>query len=146
MCTLPSVGYNPPILGTRPQPRGSKEAEFVLRYKKLEIVADAVHLIFPWGSLVAIFWLLHLMVDQLAGRVTMAQLGMSFMGSIRVPDAVLLVFGGSAGGWAFRERNLRRKKIAEMSDHIQHLESLVDSNRTTSGLTRRGTTRPEDKI
>lgn len=86
------------------------------------------------------------MVGRLAGQITMAQLGMNIVGSLRIPDAVLLIFGGSAGGLAFRERGLRRKKIAEMSEHIQHLETIIDSSRTTSGLTRRGTTRPEDKI
>jgi len=108
--------------------------------------ADAVHLIFPWGSLVAIFLLLYMMVNRLAGQITMAQLGMSFVSSIRVPDAVLVLFGGSAGTLAFRERNLRRKKIADMSDYIHRLETIIDANRTSSGLTQHGTTRPEDKI
>jgi hypothetical protein len=129
-----------------PLPKSKKEADFQLRHKKLEIVADAVHLFIPWASLVAIFVLAYLTVDKLAGKTTMAQLGMNFVGSIRIPDAVAFLFGGAGGGLAFRERNLRHKKTAEMAAHTQRLEAIIDSRRTTSGLTPHGTTRPEDRL
>lgn len=129
-----------------PKPRGQKEADFLLRYKKLEIIADAVHLIFPWGSLVAIFGFLYLIASKLAGQVTLAQLGMNIAGSLHVPDVVAYLFGGSGMAYGLRERQLRHKKIAEITSHSHHLETLVDQNRTSSGLTPYGTTRPEDKI
>jgi hypothetical protein len=129
-----------------PQPRSKKEADFFLRYKRLEIMADAVHLFFPWASLVAIFISVYFMVDRLAGQTTMAQVGVNVVGNIRISDAVAYIFGGSSGAWALRERQLRRKKTAEMAQHTQRLEALLDPTRTTSGLTQSGTTRPEDKI
>ena len=47
--------------------------------------------------------------------------------------------------FGLRERHLRRKNAKNMSGHVEQLEKLIDPNRTSSGITKSGTTRPEDK-
>lgn len=143
----PDSSYNARNLGTAPNVKlpNPKQAEFILKYKKLDIVADAVHLIVPWGSLVAIFVLLYLMVGRLAGRMTMAQIGVSFLGEMRLPSVVAYIFGGTCFGYGLRERRLRRKKTSGMSSYMTALEQRIDPRRTSSHLTADGTTRPEDE-
>jgi hypothetical protein len=133
-------------LSTLPQPRGKKDADFYLRYKKLEILSDAVHLAIPWGSAGVIAYFIYASVGKLAGQTTLAQIGMSFMGNLHVSTAVAYIFGGSGVAYGYRQRALRHKKIADLTAHTQSLEMLVDSKRTSSKLTPQGTTRPEDQI
>jgi hypothetical protein len=133
-------------LGTAPQVKlpSPKQAEFILRYKKLDIVADAVHLVVPWGSLVAIFGFMYLMVYRLAGQMTMAQIGISFLGQMKLPSAVAYLFGGSGFAYGLSERGLRHKKTSGMASYTALLEQQIDPHRTSSHLTAQGTTRPED--
>ncbi len=133
-------------MGTAPHVKlpSAKQAEFIIQYKKLDIVADAVHLIVPWGSVVVIFVCMYLMVSKLAGQMTMAQIGVSFLGEMRLPSAVAYVFGGTAFAYGANERRLRHKKTSGMASYMQELEQRLDPNRTSSNLTARGTTRPED--
>ena len=112
----------------------------------MDIWADAVHLIFPWGSLVAIAVFVYLSVLQLAGKITFAQIGLSVLGDFKVPDGIFALFGLSGVSYGLKERRLRRQKTEEMASHIEHLEKIIDPKRTSSGLTPKGTTRPEDKI
>jgi len=119
--------------------------DFLLRYKRLDIIADVIHLGLPWGSLVAIAVLFYLSVSRLAGQTTLAQIGMSFIGDIRVSDAVAYIFGGSGFLYGLNERRLRHKKTERLASHAIELEKMLDPKRTSSGLTPKGTTRPEDK-
>lgn len=106
-------------------------------------------------------------VVALAGKSTMADFRMSATADIKVnpedqhgaqakePDTQRLYFAVTAivgaaigiGGLfaAFRQRRLRQDVIETMSNRIQLLEHMIDPNRTTSGLTVRGETNPEDQ-
>jgi len=64
--------------------------------------------------------------------------------------SLLLAVGGILFGmsmWVIcrRERRMRYDVIHQKSDRIQYLEGIIDANRTSSGLTQRGETHPEDK-
>ncbi len=123
-----------------------KEADFLLRSKRLDIIEVAVRLAVPWGALVAIAYWVHADIIALAGKQTLAQIGLSFMGDIKVSDAVAYIFGAAGAGYGIAERTLRRKTIARLTDEGRRLEQMVDQHRTSSNLTRQGTTRPEDRI
>ena len=75
----------------------------------------------------------------------MSQIGLSFIGDVKVPDAVAYIFGGSGVAYGFSERRLRYKKTERLAAHAIELEKVIDSKRQSSGLTPKGTTRPEDK-
>ena len=83
------------------------------------------------GMLVTIAYFAYRAVVSLAGEVTLVTASLSLMkSSYGLPwglAAVMFV-------WAMGERQLRRSKTEEMSDHIRLLESRIDPNRTSSGL------------
>ncbi len=122
-----------------------EEADFLVRSKKLDLIDLAIRLMVPWGALVAIAYWIHADIVALAGKQTLAQIGLSFMGDIKISDAVAYVFGAAGAGYGMAERTLRRKTIARLADENRRLEQMVDPQRTSSNLTRHGTTRPEDQ-
>jgi len=99
----------------------------------------------PWGSAVWIAYLLRGAIVALAGKTTLADIGLGMKASVTLPDAISYAFGIGGVGWGFAERGLRRRHIAETSQHIANLEKRIDPDRSSSRLTRWGTTRPEDK-
>jgi hypothetical protein len=115
--------------------------ELLVRFRKLDIVADAVRLGIPWVSLIAIFALATVMVSKLSGRTTLAQIGIAFLGDIRLSDAVAYIFGIAGSGYGLLERGLRRRKTKSMAAYTAELEKKIDPGRTSSGLTPTGTTR-----
>jgi len=120
--------------------------EVAIRFKKWEIVANVVQLGIPSTSLVIIVGLVAYMVSQLSGKTTLAQIGMSFIGNINVSNAVAYIFGAASFGYGLNERRLRHKKTASMAEYAASLEKRIHPERTSSGLTRQGTTRKEDKL
>jgi hypothetical protein len=125
--------------------RTKQEAEYFFRARRFELIDTAIRLVIPWGSLVAIAFWVHRDVVALAGRQTLAHIGLSFMGDIKVSDAVAYIFGAAGAGYGIAERTLRRKNIARLAEENRTLEKIADPLRSSSNLTRRGTTRPEDK-
>ena len=122
-----------------------EEADFLLRSKRLELIETVIRLSIPWGALVAIAYWVHIDIAALAGKQTLAQIGIAFLGDIKISDAVAYIFGAAGAGYGIAERNLRRKTIARLADEGRRLEQTLDPRRSSSNLTRRGTTRPEDK-
>jgi hypothetical protein len=114
--------------------------EFQLRFKRLDIIADAIRLGIPWCSLIAIAALVAFSVSRLAGKTTLAQIGLTFLGDMRISQAVAYIFGLAGGGYGLFERRLRHKKTKSMAEYSAELERRLDPGRTSSGLTRAGTT------
>ncbi len=121
-----------------------EDAEYALRAKRLDIIDTAVRLFIPWGFLALVAYWVHKDISVLAGKQTLAQIGISFLGDIRLSDSVAYIFGVAGTGYGIAERQLRRRNIARLSGEKQELERLLDAGRTSSNLTRQGTTRPED--
>jgi hypothetical protein len=85
-------------------------------------------------------------VVALAGKETLASLGMSVFGNVKVSDGILYVLTGSGLVYGLGQRSLRRRTIKRLTPRSIDLERKLDPGRTSSGLTSKGTTRPEDKI
>jgi hypothetical protein len=128
-----------------PRIRSKTEAEYLLRAKRLEVIDTAIRLLIPWGSLALIAFWVHGDVIALAGKQTLANIGLSFLGDIRVSDAVAYIFGAAGAGYGIAERTVRRRTIARLAEENKALEKLADPQRSSSNLTKRGTTSPEDK-
>lgn len=86
------------------------------------------------------------MVDRVAGTTTFADIGVKIMADIKLPQILAYGFGVGGLGYGINERRLRHKKIEHMGDHIKEIEAALDAKRSSSGLTKAGTTRPEDRI
>lgn len=95
--------------------------------------------IIRYGAIVACFYFLQQMVHDLAGKQTAAKINVDIMTEV---FAVAFGIGGIAYGR--RQRKLRRDKTEYLQNRIQSLEKLVDPKRSSSRLTPRGETRPED--
>jgi hypothetical protein len=121
------------------------DARLAVQLQLLDILATVVQIGIPWGSVCFISYMGFLSVDALAGKTTLAQLGLHFIGDVRINEALAWFLSGAFGVYGLNERRLRRKNILRTASQIHELESRIDPNRTSSNLTPRGTTRREDR-
>lgn len=93
----------------------------------------------------------YLAIDSLAGQVTVADI--KVLGKVAVGDAgpswgvvlASILFGVSGVLLARKERNLRKDTVERMHKYQELWEKSIDPKRSTSAITSRGDTRPEDK-
>lgn len=117
-------------------------------YDLAEAVASVLRSLFKWGGLVGIFYFLSEIVSDLAGQTTYADIGIDVGILAEVGTSQVLAWALALGAviWALLERSLRRKTIERLTGRIRDLEESEDPNRSSSNLTPRGKTRPEDKL
>jgi hypothetical protein len=124
----------------------SKELlDFRLHLRRLEIIDNVVRLAIPWGFGAIIAVCASYAVSVLAGKYTFAQIGVSFLGSLRLNETISYAFGASGVIYGLKQRALRRKNIQRLSTQIQTLEGQVFPTRSSSNLTTEGTTQPGDR-
>ncbi len=133
-------------MASDPQRPSREELRFHLSMKRWEVFQNIWATSFPWLCLVAISAFIWLTARTLAGKMTFAQIGMSFLGDVKISDAVAYAFGAGGVGYGYKERGLRRRTIERLSGRIEDLERGRDPRRSSSSLTRRGTTRRGDQI
>jgi len=130
--------------------RSRAELEAELRILRKTQIAEGIVQVFlsliRWGAIVMIARYGYLAIDSLSGKSTLADIGVNFLSNIKV--SVALAWSAGVGGiiYGVNQRKLRKDTIERLQKRIQELESNIDSNRTTSNLTPRGDTRPEDKL
>ncbi len=125
--------------------RPPKELRYTFYLRILDLLGQVFSLAIPWGSLVLIAYLMSGSISSLAGKHTFAEIGIKFLADINIAEAVAYALCGGGVFYGIKQRNLRRDTIQRLSGRIQILETQKDQNRTTSGITQRGTTRPEDQ-
>jgi hypothetical protein len=86
-------------------------------------------------------------VKELAGQSTDVSLALSFVISalFEVKFVIAIALSGAACAWAAAERMLRHRKVEKLQGRIRELETAIDPDRSTSGLTTKGQTNPLDK-
>lgn len=127
--------------------KSKRELELDYRYKhhRLDIIGNVVQTFIRVGGWVSVFYFVYEMVFKLAGKFTFADIGIRFLGDIRMSEALAYALATGAGGWALLERKLKGDTIERLSGQVEALEKRLDPGRTSSRLTPRGTTRPEDE-
>ncbi len=88
----------------------------------------------------------YLAIDSLAGQSTLADIAVNFMTNIKVSVVVSWTVAGGGVFYGLRQRKLRRDTVERVQKRNQKLEAIIDKRRTSSQLTPRGDTRPEDKL
>jgi Na+-transporting NADH:ubiquinone oxidoreductase subunit NqrB len=83
------------------------------------------------------------MIVSVAGQETFVALKLAFLADFKV--SLSFVMTGMAGAWAFGERWLRHRTVAQLQARNKEFELSIDTKRTSSGLTPSGTTHPKDK-
>jgi hypothetical protein len=97
-----------------------------------------------WGAVVLSFRYLYLTVDSLAGQVTLAQIGINFLGNLTVSQSLAYIFGAGGVVYGYGERKLRQRTIRRLGPKRKELEVSIDPKRTSSKLTDKGETNPDD--
>jgi hypothetical protein len=125
--------------------KSQRELDHDLEARRIDRRAMVAESAVRYGCFLGIAWFLYLSVDTLAGRVTFADIGVRFVGQARVSESLAWFLAISGGAYGLRQRKLRRDTIQKQSARIKSLEERIDANRSSSHLSIRGTTRPEDE-
>ncbi|MBS0457444.1 MAG: hypothetical protein JSS44_08970 [Proteobacteria bacterium] len=116
---------------------------------KLRLVEGAVSLALTlarYGSVVAVAYLGYRTIDVLAGKTTLADIGIGFLANVQISTALAWGVGVGGAWYGKRQNRLRKDTIERLQGRIQHLERQHDPQRSSSNLTRRGDTRQEDRL
>ena len=105
---------------------------------------SVVNNVVRWGGLVWIVYYIQGMVVALAGKETIANIGMSFLGDVRISEALAWLLAGGTTLYGLSQRKLRKDTVERLQGRIHRHEVLQDPKRSSSKLTPRGDTPPED--
>lgn len=97
-----------------------------------------------WGSIVLIAYFIYLSIASLAGQTTLASIGITFIGNLTVSETVAWILAASGTIYGLNERRVRKNTVARLQPRITSLEKRLDPDRSSSTLTLRGDTNPED--
>ena len=122
------------------------ELDYGFKFKCIDLLSQLILVGIPWGALVFIVYWVTGALAELSGKTTLAQLGISFFGNFTINTTIAYIVGIGGIGFGLTEKRLRRNAIERLQGRIQQLEEVRDPKRTSSKLTKRGTTRPEDKL
>jgi hypothetical protein len=109
------------------------------------MIGAVVHTVVQWGCAALVAYFFYLSVASLAGRYTFAQIGVGFLGDLRVSEGVAYLFGAGGVYYGVKRHRLHGDNIQRMAGRLADLEKQLDPKRSSSRLTPRGATRPEDK-
>lgn len=98
-----------------------------------------------WGAVVLIFRYGYLTISALGGQVTLASIGISFLGNLTVSQSLAYIFGAGGVIYGLGERQLRKRTIKRLGPKREALEASIDPKRTSSKLTEKGETNPDDE-
>ena len=85
-------------------------------------------------------------IAVLAGQYTFADIGVKFLADVKIANSVGYVVGAAGVAYGRRQKKLKEDTIQQLAPRIKELETAIDPNRSSSGLTQRGRTRPEDEL
>ncbi len=130
--------------------RNKAELEAELRIlKKTRFTEGTVQVLLSlirWGAIIAISRYAYLAIEALSGKSTLADIGINFLSDIKISVTLAWIAGVGGVFYGISQRKLRKDTVERLQERIQALEAEIDPNRSTSNLTRRGDTRPEDRI
>src|SRR6266704_2592186 len=98
---------------TKEKSRAELQAELrvLRRYRVGDSVASVLRELVRWGAVSFCAYMGFRCVAVLAGKITMAEIGVRVLGSLRVSEAVAWIFGAGGVGYGLRQRRLRRQTI-----------------------------------
>jgi hypothetical protein len=121
------------------------ELKYQFRFRLTDVASLAIERGLPIAGVVLVTYFgVFRPIHDLAGRNTQASFGLAMFADIRPSEIVSYLFG--VAGWIFgiNAQRLRRNVTERLAGRNAALEQQKDPNRTSSGLTPRGKTPPED--
>lgn len=135
-------------MGTKNKSRAELEAEirFIKRSRIAEGVIQVSNNLIKYGALVWVFHEIYLMVESLSGKTTLADIGVSFLGGLKI--SIVIAWASCIAGiiYGLIQKKLRKDTVERLQTRIAKLERESDPKRSSSNLTTRGDTRPEDRV
>jgi hypothetical protein len=131
----------PPPFRHETQPEPDHRLSFVRTYAIVTIVTTAI----KYGALVACVGFVYLSISALAGKMTLASVGIRLLGNLKVSDGICGILTGGGILYGVGQRQLRRRAVKRLANEKNDMERILDLQRSSSGLTSTGETRPEDE-
>jgi hypothetical protein len=126
-----------------------KELEYKLQVHKWDALSRLLQVLFKYATVCFCVWKLAPAMEAFAGKTTLANLGVSLAADLKAntifSHLVMGLVGLTGAGYGLRERAQKRKEIKRLGNRVVDLERFLDPNRTSSGLTTDGRSRPEDE-
>ena len=97
-----------------------------------------------WAGIVLALRYIYMCVEAISGKLTDFNVGV--VASLEVSVILAWTVGLSGVVYGRLQRRLRKDVIEKLQGRINQLEKQIDKNRSSSKLTPRGDTRPEDKL
>ena len=120
-----------------------------LRHERLVLLilkgTDAFKSLLKWSAVAFVAYQAQLSISNLAGKTTISDIAISMWLSSSNRELVCLSSALLSLLWGLFERQLRMKKVKQLSSRVVFLEQKIDENRSSSNLTPTGQTRPEDQ-
>jgi hypothetical protein len=118
--------------------------EIRLRVRRSEIVGTVIVTAIRWVCGAAGVFFAARAVQHLAGLNTLADI--RIMGGLQVSVAVSWAAGAGGVAYGWRQRALRHNVNATLGTRVSELEKELDKRRSSSKLTKKGTTNPENQL
>lgn len=115
------------------------------RVRMAEILGKVAIALIQWGGLALIALYTFKSVEALSGRHTAADIGIKLLANVTISKGLAYLLGVGGVGYGLRQRGLRRTTVERMHRRVRELEARHDPKRSSSGLTTRGETAPEDE-
>lgn len=120
--------------------------EIVYRMNRNLLIARAATVLFRVGGAAVFAYCGMESVRALAGHMTFADIVVNVLGGFRINTALAWVLGAGGMVYGRRERSVRMKINERLGGRIKELEESIDRRRTSSRLTKRGQTLPQDSL
>jgi hypothetical protein len=130
-----------------PTPAKQVQAEYDerLAFKKIDAIVSVFGMLLKFSAIVLCVRYGYFSVVALAGKSTFADVGFRILGNLKISEGISYIFGTGGIVYGVGQRQLRRRNIERIVPLKNKLEMILDPKRTSSGLTSKGTTRPEDE-
>lgn len=121
-------------------------SEHLIRLRIIDAIDANLRLLIKYGFLGFVAFLSYRAIAVLAGQYTFADIGVKFLADVKIANSVGYVVGAAGVAYGRRQKKLKEDTIQQLAPRIKELETAIDPNRSSSGLTQRGRTRPEDEL
>lgn len=114
--------------------RAQLEAELHEQQKsdRIWITLSTLKTLIVVGGVVLVAYIAGDTIKVLAGRTTMADIGVRFLTNVKVSEAIAWLVGGGGVSYGYAQRGLRIRTAKRQGQHIERLEKLLDPDRTSS--------------
>lgn len=120
------------------------ELRLVRRQRAAGSIASVINNVVRWAGCCVIAYFAYRSVDALAGQQTTADIGINLLGKFELSDVFAVLFGGGGLFYGVQQKRLRQSTVERLQGRVRGFEKDKDRDRTSSGLTPRGETNPED--